>query len=94
MIFSNIHPRPDYEEGVDSEVVTEFIIQVGCGSKGPYVYELDTEKGFGIAADEVHQSLDQVLGFAAAGAYEDLIACVYVAENLFFCCELLWPGLL
>ena len=43
------------------------------------MYDLDTEKRFGIATDEVHQSLNQVLGFAAARAYEDLIASMYVA---------------
>jgi len=54
------------------EVVTEFVIQVGSRTQGPYMYELNAEKSFGIAADEVHQSLDEVLRFAAACADEDL----------------------
>jgi hypothetical protein len=48
------------------------------------MYELDSEKGFGIGADEVYQSLDQVLGFAASSAYEDLVARMYMAEYLLF----------
>jgi hypothetical protein len=48
------------------------------------MYELDTEKGFWIAANEVYQSLNKVLGFAAAGAYENLITSMYMAEYLIF----------
>ncbi len=64
-----------------AEVALELVVGVRGDAQGPYVEDLGVEDGLGIGCDVCGQGIHQVLGLAAAGAYEKVGSTRYLFED-------------